>query len=95
MDGLLYYQRLYISQMGHVNFKFSSPAMTFQLQDILASPKPYCMISGGYKYEKLLRIMLQHVIYVHVPRFFFIIRTESYAHCQFQRNPGPQNLWIS
>jgi hypothetical protein len=47
--------------MVHVNFKVSSPIMTFLLQDILASIKLwslYCVISSGHKCEKLLRIML-------------------------------------
>jgi hypothetical protein len=86
----------FISQMVHVDFKFSSHIMTFLLYDILASIKPwnlYCMIFGGYKYRKPLRIMLQHVTYVLIPRLLVIVHTGYYAHCQFQRNP--QYLWIS
>jgi hypothetical protein len=52
----------FIFQMVHVNFKFSSPVMTFLLKDILASTKLwslYRLISGGHKCGKLLRIMLQ------------------------------------
>jgi hypothetical protein len=81
----------FASQMVHVNFEFSSPVMTFLLQDILASTKPwnlYRMISGGHKCGKPLRIMLRHVLYVPVLRFLVIIRMGYYAYCQFRKNPG-------
>jgi hypothetical protein len=83
--------------MVHVNFKVSSPIMTFLLQDILASIKLwslYCVISSGHKCEKLLRIMLGHVTYVPVPRFLVIIRMGYYAHYQFRRDHGPRYIWI-
>ena len=88
----------FISQMVHVNFKFSNLVMTFLLQDILALTNPwnlYYMIFGGHRCGKPLRFMLQHVTYVPVPRFLVIVYTGYYAHYQFQRNPGPRYLWIS
>jgi hypothetical protein len=80
----------FISQMIHVDFKFLSLVMTFLLQDILASIKPWnlnSVIFGGHIFEKPLRIMLQHVIYVPFPRHM-----SYYAHCQFRRNLGLQYL---
>ena len=79
----------FIFQMGHADFKFSSPIMTFQLQDISASTKLwnlYCTIFGFHKCEKLLRIMLRHLIYVPIPRLLIIVRTSYNAHYQFQLN---------
>ena len=66
----------FISQMVHINFKFSSPFITFLLQGILASTKPwslYQVISSSHKCEKLLMIILQHMTYVLVPRFLVIV----------------------
>jgi hypothetical protein len=83
--------------MVHVDFKFSSPVMTFLLQDILASIKLwslYRLISGGHKCGKPLRIMLQRVTYIPVPRFLVIVRMGYYAYYQFRKNPGPRYLWI-
>jgi hypothetical protein len=50
------------------------------------------MISGGHRCGLPLRIILQHVTYVLVPRLLVIVRMSYYAHCQSQRNPGPQYL---
>jgi hypothetical protein len=72
--------------------------MTFLLHDILASTKPwslYCVIPGGHKCGNLLRITLQHVTYIPVLRFLIIVHMDYYGYYQFQRNPGPQYLWIS
>jgi hypothetical protein len=84
--------------MVHVDFKFSSPVMTFQLDGILASTKLwslYRVTTGGHKCGKSLRIMLQHMIYVPVPRFIVIVRMDYYAHSQFRRNSSLQYLYIS
>jgi hypothetical protein len=88
----------FIFQMVDVDFKFSNPVMIFLLQDILASTKLwslYLVISSGHKCGNPLRTMLQYVTYIPVPRFLVIDRTCYYSHCQFQRNPSLQYLWIS
>jgi hypothetical protein len=92
MDGLLYYQGLFYILGGLYRLQVLQSCL---LQDILASTKPwnlYCAISGSHKCEKLLKVMLQHITYVPIPRFLIIVRTSYYVHCQFRRNPGPQYL---
>jgi hypothetical protein len=84
----------FIFQMVHVDFKFTSPVMTFLLQDILASTKPwslYHMISGGHKCGKPLRIMLRHTCDIcscsKVPRY--------HPYMLLRPLPIPKKPWFS
>jgi hypothetical protein len=45
------------------------------------------VISSGHKCEKPLRIMLQHVTYIPIPRFLVTVCMDYYIYYQFRRNP--------
>jgi hypothetical protein len=100
MDGLLYYQRLLYILDGPYRLQILQSCYDFHIVGHFGFNKTmeltiYRAISGGHRCGKPLRIILQTVTYIPVPRLLVIVRTGYYAHCQIQRNHGPQYLWIS